>query len=912
MEWSPEPTSAPAGGLGTGLGPGAGEHRTDTPMLERGSRIRPKTSIALFGLAAFTFLFVLSAARPVSGELPYVIVNPDASRTVVWNLTSRAGLSLQNTTLVGGKAVLPWENATVDWPRASDFLSHGSADANLTTDGTNLTLRADLSNHVTNGDFASNAIWTYANGTSRNVTASWDPAALNALMAHDSPAVSNTSWDTMDAINLTWQLRAPPGVPGFISQEYVHQREGKGALNLSFSIGSGTGLYAGAHPLAVVNWSGDNRLLAWVMARNVTSPLWLNVTANVSGSSRTTVAQSLSLGWQEVVINLDQIGAPSERSNLQDVVLRINGRNVASTFVYFDDLRLANAKAFNETATVAQAIIKASSTSPSPGSAILALDWDLIDATGVRSVTARVNVTGSSTSIEHSLSQGPLGSWRKSSFDLSPSMSSSGTYAIRFQFQVAVDNVTASSSHFRIDNVSLWFPNRHNGSYASNPIPLYASSEFRDVNWSGSLPAGTSARLSLRSGNDSNPNGSGWSALESWTSFGVHPVSLPGARYFQVRMDLATVNASLSPSVAAFGLDTMHRAAIGNVTSDPFRAMSDFLRWRSFNVSSSVGASTSIAFDIGNGSYWTAVPADGNVSGFAGPDIRWRAQLVSSDGLVTPSLGQVRLTYEYLGGVQRVLVSPTGPVRLESGQKLSFRARAVDAGNHTLSVPSFGWSTNNTRGSVDNDGTFTAGDPGNWVVTATVPGTFIFGTVQVTVTPSSFLPSPFDLLPYVLLALACGGAGYGSYEIAIRRMFAIDDVFLISKEGRLLMHNTRRMRADRDEDILSAMFTAILTFLRDFDREETGDLRRFEFGRKTALLERGDHAYVAAVYSGRVPRWAGKDLRRFMYDLERRFGETFARWSGDPDDLQGLKEFSDRFVARFRYRSFPRGKRGAP
>src|SRR2546427_155101 len=777
-------------------------------MLERGSRTRPYTSIAVFGLAALAFLFVLSAARPVSGELPYVIANPDASRTVVWNLTSPVGLSFQNTTLAGGKAVLPWENATVDWPRATEFLSHGSADANLTSDGTNLTLREDISNHVANGDFASNAGWSYENGTSRNVPASWDPSGLNALMAHDSPAVSNTTWDTMDAINLTWQLRAPPGVPASISQEYVHQREGKGALNLSFSIGAGAGLYAGAHPLVVVNWSGDNRLLAWVMARNVTSPLWLNVTANVSGSSRTTVAQSLSLGWQEVVINLDQIGTPSERSSLQDVVLRINGRNVASTFVYFDDLRLANAKVFNETATVAQAIIKASSTSPSPGSAILALDWDLIDAAGVRSVTARVNVTGNSTSVEDSLSQGPLGSWRKSSFDLSPAMSFSGTYAIRFQFQVAVDNVTASSSHFRIDNVSLWFPNRHNGSYVSNPIPLYASSEFRGVNWSGSLPAGTSARLSLRSGNDSNPNGSGWSALESWTSFGVHPVSLPGARYFQVRMDLATVNASLSPSVATFSLDTSHRAAIGNVTSDPFRAMSDFLRWRSFNVSSSVAASTSIAFDIGN------------------------------------------------------------------------------------------------------DGTFTAGDPGNWVVTATVPGTFIFGTVQVTVTPTSFLPAPFDLLPYVLLALACGGAGYGSYEIAIRRMFAIDDVFLISKEGRLLMHNTRRMRADRDEDILSAMFTAILTFLRDFDREETGDLRRFEFGRKTALLERGDHAYVAAVYSGRVPRWAGKDLRRFMYDLEGRFGETFARWSGDPDDLQGLKEFSERFVATFRYQSFPRGKRG--
>ncbi len=123
-----------------------------------------------------------------------------------------------------------------------------------------------------------------------------------------------------------------------------------------------------------------------------------------------------------------------------------------------------------------------------------------------------------------------------------------------------------------------------------------------------------------------------------------------------------------------------------------------------------------------------------------------------------------------------------------------------------------------------------------------------------------------------------------------------------------MMHNTRRMRADRDEDILSAMLTAILSFLTDFDHEENGDLRQFQLGGKTALIERGKNAYLAAVYSGRVPRWAAKDLRRFMDDLERRFGEVFARWSGDPQDLQGLKELSDRFVSRLRYRSVRGGE----
>src|SRR5207253_9806922 len=105
-----------------------------------------------------------------------------------------------------------------------------------------------------------------------------------------------------------------------------------------------------------------------------------------------------------------------------------------------------------------------------------------------------------------------------------------------------------------------------------------------------------------------------------------------------------------------------------------------------------------------------------------------------------------------------------------------------------------------------------------------------------------------------------------------------------------------------DEDIQAAMLSAIMRFLVDIEREESGDLRRCQLGGKTALLQRGPNAYLAGVYAGRVPRWSEKDLRRFMDDLERRFGKVFARWSGDPADLHGLKEFSDRFVSRLRYR----------
>ncbi len=147
--------------------------------------------------------------------------------------------------------------------------------------------------------------------------------------------------------------------------------------------------------------------------------------------------------------------------------------------------------------------------------------------------------------------------------------------------------------------------------------------------------------------------------------------------------------------------------------------------------------------------------------------------------------------------------------------------------------------------------------------------------------------------------------GFALYQLAIVRVYPIDDVFLIAKDGRLIVHNTRRMRADRDEDILSGMLTAIMSFLRDQDPEENGELKRFEVGGKTTLLERGPHVYLTAIYSGRVPRWAGKDLHRFMGDLEDHFGDAFANWSGSPEDLHGLKEFMGRFVSHVRYRGDP-------
>jgi len=342
--------------------------------------------------------------------------------------------------------------------------------------------------------------------------------------------------------------------------------------------------------------------------------------------------------------------------------------------------------------------------------------------------------------------------------------------------------------------------------------------------------------------------------------------------------------------------------------ADTFTASSDFLRWRSLNASESVPMGTAITFLAGDGSSLAPIPPSGSLSGVQAARLRWRADLTTADGLQSPRLARVQATYEFLGSADHIRLTPSGVIDVEAGQVIQFSATVLDAGDHPVSA-SMSWTTTDPTGSISNGGRYLAGSVttgGPWYVNVTVAGSGKSASALVNVRPAS-LAIGAVLYPSLLVVMVLG-AVYSGYTVWSRRAFAMDDVFLISKEGRLMMHNTRRMRADRDEDILSAMLTAILSFLTDFDHEENGDLKRFQLGGKTALLQRGKNAYLAAVYSGRVPRWSEKDLRRFMDDLERRFGEVFARWSGDPQDLQGLKEFSDRFVSRLRYRPTREGR----
>lgn len=849
-------------------------------------------------------------------SIPIQSPNPDASRTITWTMTNASSLNVQGVGFGGGNASLQWAQSFVSWPNGTAIAAEGSLDSNLTASPSGISLAANWSNRLSEGNFSHEAPWTFVNGSADNTTASWDSLDKWAQINHTSGS-TEFMWDTLDAYPGNWsQLAFGPGSSSALYPvSDGSQKQGNSALKDYINVSTGSAYFAGAQHIGSVDWSPFTQLRLWIYL-NTSAPAAFNVSASSGLNLYSTTPVNLHPSWQEVVVDLKQFG--SDRSALSAVTFRIvgqGGQHVPPVTVYFDAVRVGFAKTADTTAFVHQSFDKNQVTTPLVGSAYLSFDWCLTNDVGVDSFLATANLSGPIGDDIENLVPSDIGQWSHFRRDVSPTVTAADVYRLTFSLRVVLDNTSASNVTLLVDNASFVFPGTQNGTYLSNVQTMTYDSAYASLDWLAATPsADTSVELGLRSGNTSDPNGPSWSNWQTWSSSPAAPTAVPGAVYFQLRAYLTTTNASVSPTLESLTLTTEHRSDHGTILSGIVRADPDFLTWRSFNASFTAGPGTSVTFTVGNSSIMSPVTPGSSLHSLQGPVLQWQADLVTSDGLLTPVLHNVSVTYEYQGDPVRVAVtargSPVAPgtiLNVTSGEAVEFGAVVFDAGSHTLppTIAPVAWSiSNSTGGTVYPNGTYVAGKPGRYQISVVVLTASLFRIIEVNVSSTSHsLTTPFNLLdawPILAVGVAAG-AGFVAYEVLVRRLFAIDDVFLIAKDGRLIVHNTRRMRADRDEDILSGMLTAIMAFLRDQDPEENGELKQFQVGGKTTLLERGTHVYLSAVYSGRVPGWAGKDLHRFVSDLEAKFGDAFEEWSGSPEDLHDVKEYMRRFVSHVRY-----------
>jgi hypothetical protein len=118
----------------------------------------------------------------------------------------------------------------------------------------------------------------------------------------------------------------------------------------------------------------------------------------------------------------------------------------------------------------------------------------------------------------------------------------------------------------------------------------------------------------------------------------------------------------------------------------------------------------------------------------------------------------------------------------------------------------------------------------------------------------------------------------------------IEEVFLIYKNGCLIAHNTRRLKPDIDDDVLSAMLTAVQDFIKDSFKDENYALKKLEFGEKKLLIERGKNVYIAVVYAGKKTDIMVSKMKGLIGEIEEKYHDTLEDWDGDLDRLRGARE----------------------
>jgi len=152
--------------------------------------------------------------------------------------------------------------------------------------------------------------------------------------------------------------------------------------------------------------------------------------------------------------------------------------------------------------------------------------------------------------------------------------------------------------------------------------------------------------------------------------------------------------------------------------------------------------------------------------------------------------------------------------------------------------------------------------------------------------------------PYTfpLVLLAAGVAGY-FLASRIPRPYALENIFLIHNDGRLIAHVTKEENTNLDKDVVSAMFTAVQEFVRDsFQKGEVG-LKKLEIGEKRVIIEKGQWAYVALIYSGWPAKETFENLPMLLRDVEERYKGRLERWNGTMKTVVGVDKMLQEFMA---------------
>ena len=182
-------------------------------------------------------------------------------------------------------------------------------------------------------------------------------------------------------------------------------------------------------------------------------------------------------------------------------------------------------------------------------------------------------------------------------------------------------------------------------------------------------------------------------------------------------------------------------------------------------------------------------------------------------------------------------------------------------------------------------------------------GTLVLMTVAIFVTlavTAFVVPFEDDLTRMFFVGLAAALASIniaGFFMIWRSSPTIIDEIFLMTPDGLLLKHYTRRLRPDQDENIMAGMLTAVQNFIKESFDEHGGKLKEIRFENYDILISHSKNVVVAAIISTAKPEKLRTQLKLVTEELEQRFGDKLTTWSGDMNEIGGVDSVMKQLIS---------------
>ncbi len=149
-----------------------------------------------------------------------------------------------------------------------------------------------------------------------------------------------------------------------------------------------------------------------------------------------------------------------------------------------------------------------------------------------------------------------------------------------------------------------------------------------------------------------------------------------------------------------------------------------------------------------------------------------------------------------------------------------------------------------------------------------------------------------SLSPRVRFEAWRAGVPLGEYVLQKSLIYRVEQAYLIKPENGLLVASVfhESVAAKKDEDAVSAMFTAIEAFVKEsFSQDHSGSLETADMGDYTLWAVHGPEAVLVCVIRGVAPLALRSELQAVLERIHLRYGDALADYCGDRDSVAGVE-----------------------